>query len=89
MEKTRELTIFHEFGLHLRPAGLLVKTANKYSSHITIEKDGVVVDGKSIIGIATLHAEKNSTILIKACGEDADQAIEALTRLITNNFEER
>jgi phosphotransferase system HPr (HPr) family protein len=47
-----------------------------------------VVDGKSIIGIATLHAEKNSTILIRASGEDASQAIEALTRLITNNFEE-
>ena len=88
MEKTKELIITHEFGLHLRPAGLLVKTANKYSSSITIEKDGVVADGKSIIGITTLHAEKNSTILIKASGGDADQAIEALERLITSNFEE-
>ena len=88
MEKTKELIITHEFGLHLRPAGLLVKTAKKYSSDITIEKDGMVVDGKSIIGITTLHAERNAIILIKACGEDADQAIEALTRLVTNNFEE-
>ena len=60
MEKTKELIITHEFGLHLRPAGLLVKTAKKYSSDITIEKDGMVVDGKSIIGITTLHAERNA-----------------------------
>ena len=43
---------------------------------------------KKIIGIATLHAEKDSTILIKACGRDADQAMEALEQLITSNFEE-
>ncbi|MBW2222206.1 MAG: HPr family phosphocarrier protein, partial [Deltaproteobacteria bacterium] len=64
-------------------------TANKYNSDITVEKDGVQVDGKSIIAITTLNATKNSTITIKACGQDADQALEELERLIAGNFEEK
>jgi phosphocarrier protein len=88
-EKTKEFIIRNDLGLHLRPAGLLVKTANKYKSDITVEKDGVQVDGKSIIAITTLNATKNSTITIKACGQDADQALEELERLIAGNFEEK
>lgn len=84
----REFIIANDLGLHLRPAGLLAKTANKYRSAITIEKDGVQADGKSIIQITTLNAAHHSTITIKACGPDARQAMEALGRLITNNFEE-
>jgi len=88
-KKTREFIIRNKLGLHLRPAGLLVKTANKYKSDITVEKDGVQVDGKSILAITTLNATKNSTITIKACGRDADQALEELERLIAGNFEEK
>ena len=87
-EKTKDFIIKNELGLHLRPAGLLVKTANKYEADITVEKDGVQVDGKSIIGITTLNVTKNSKITIKACGNDADQALEELERLITDNFKE-
>ncbi len=86
--KSKDFIIRNELGLHLRPAGLLVKTANKYKSDITVEKDGVQVDGKSIIAITTLNAAKNSKITIKACGQDADQALEELERLIACNFEE-
>ena len=84
----RQFIITNELGLHLRPAGLLVKTANRYAADITIEKDGVAVDGKSIIQIATLNAATNSTITIKASGPDARQAVEALGALIISNFEE-
>ncbi|MCK5257812.1 MAG: HPr family phosphocarrier protein [Deltaproteobacteria bacterium] len=87
-EKAKDFIIKNELGLHLRPAGLLVKTANKYEADITVEKDGVQADGKSIIGITTLNATKNSKITIKACGKDADQALEELERLITGNFKE-
>ena len=87
--KTKEFIIRNKLGLHLRPAGLLVKTANKYKSDITVEKDGVQVDGKSIIAITTLNATRNSTITIKACGQDADLALEELERLIAGNFEEK
>lgn len=86
--KTIKCIIKNELGLHLRPAGLFVKTANKYSADITVEKDGSVVDGKSIIAITTLNVVKNSIIKIKALGKDADQALEALERLIASNFEE-
>ena len=84
--KAKTFVIKNELGLHLRPAGLLVKVANKYDSAIIIEKDGMEVDGKSIIEITALHVTKNTAITIKACGNDADQAIEDLERLITNNF---
>lgn len=85
-EKTKTFVITNELGLHLRPAGLLVKAANKYDCAIMIEKDGMEADGKSIIGITALHATKNTTITIRARGHDADQAIEDLERLITSNF---
>ena len=88
LEKTKELIIKNEFGLHLRPAGLFVKTANKYRADITVEKDGLEVDGKSIIAITTLNVVKDTKIKIKARGEDADQALKELERLIASNFKE-
>lgn len=87
-EKTKEFIIRNKLGLHLRPAGLLVKTANKYISDITVEKDGVQVDGKSIIAVTTLNASKDSVVTIKACGPDAEQALQELERLIVGNFED-
>ena len=72
LKKTRKCIIKNELGLHLRPAGLFVKTAKNYHSTITVEKDGVRADGKSILGITTLNVSKNSTITIEACGKDAD-----------------
>jgi len=85
---SRQFVIANELGLHLRPAGLLVKTANNYASSITVEKDGMQADGKSIIEITALHAAHNSIITIKACGPDARQAIAALAALITSSFHE-
>ena len=86
LAKTKTFVITNELGLHLRPAGLLVKAANKYDAAIVIEKGGREVDGKSIIEITALNATKGTSITIKACGHDADQAIEDLGRLITSNF---
>jgi len=88
LKKTREFTIKNELGLHLRPAGLFVKTVKNYQADITVEKDGMQADGKSIIGITTLNVVKNSKIIVEACGKDADQALDALGRLIAGNFEE-
>jgi len=88
LEKTKEFIITNELGLHLRPAGIFVKTANKYRADITIEKDGLEADGKSIIAITTLNVVKNSKIKIKARGKDADQALKELGRVITSNFKE-
>ena len=89
IEKTKRFIIKNELGLHLRPAGLFVKTANHYSSDIFVEKDGMEIDGKSIIAITTLNVVKNSTIKIRARGKDADKALKALERLIASNFREK
>lgn len=81
-------TIGNRLGLHARAAALLVKTANRFSSEITIEKDGLEVNGKSIMGILMLAASKGSKITLKAEGKDSAQAIKALGELIENRFGE-
>ena len=72
-------------GLHARPAALFVQLANKFNSKITVAKDDQEVNGKSIMGILMLAAEKGSEIAIGAEGEDAEEAIEALGELITKD----
>ncbi|OQX55326.1 MAG: phosphocarrier protein HPr [Candidatus Cloacimonas sp. 4484_209] len=79
----RVLTIENKLGLHARPASLFVKTAGQFESDITIEKDGVEVNGKSIMGIMMLAAEQGSEIILTAKGPDEKEAIDALVQLIT------
>ena len=81
-------TIRNRLGLHARVAALLVKTANHFASEITIEKDGLEVNGKSIMGILMLAASKGSKITLKAEGKDAAQAVKTLGELIENRFGE-
>jgi len=81
-------TIRNRLGLHARAAALLVKTANHFASEITIEKDGLEVNGKSIMGILMLAASKGSKITLKAEGKDAVQAVKTLGELIENRFGE-
>ncbi len=77
----------HENGLHARPATKLVETAGKFASEIFIAKDGIVVDGKSVIEILTLAAEQGAHLTITAKGEDAEKALKALVELIRSGFE--
>jgi len=81
-------TIRNRLGLHARAAALLVKTANRFSSEVTLEKDGVEVNGKSIMGILMLAASKGSRITLRIEGKDAAQAIQTLGKLIENKFGE-
>ncbi len=81
-------TICNRLGLHARAAALLVKTANRFCSEITVEKDNLEVNGKSIMGILMLAASKGSKITLKAEGKDAAQAIQTLGELIQNKFGE-
>ncbi|MFH1622077.1 MAG: HPr family phosphocarrier protein [Candidatus Omnitrophota bacterium] len=69
-------------GLHARPAALFVQLANKFDSKITITKDDQEINGKSIMGILMLAAEKGSEIIITAEGDDAKEAMEALEGLV-------
>jgi phosphocarrier protein len=81
-------TIKNRLGLHARAAALLVKTANKFASEVTIEKDGLEVNGKSIMGILMLAASKGTKITLKVEGRDSIQALQTLGRLIENRFGE-
>ena len=81
-------TIKNRLGLHARAAALLVKTANRFGSEVTIEKDGLEVNGKSIMGILMLAASKGTKITIKAEGKDSVQALQTLGKLIENKFGE-
>jgi phosphocarrier protein len=86
--EVQTFTIRNKLGLHARAAALLVKTANRFISEVTIEKDGLEVNGKSIMGILMLAATKGTRITLKAYGKDEDQAIHVLGRLIENKFGE-
>ena len=78
----RTLRIRNSLGLHLRPASLFVTEAGKYQSRISIYKDGMTADGKSIIGLVGLAASRDSRITIEAVGDDAEQALDALEDLV-------
>ena len=85
----RTVQILNKNGLHARPAAEIVKLAAKYKSEITISRDGTEVNGKSIMGVMMLAAECGASIVLRADGEDADQAIDAIAALIANKFGER
>jgi phosphocarrier protein HPr len=86
VEKT--VIIKNRAGIHARPAALLVQTANRFSSNIYLEKDGEKINSKSIMGILTLAATYNSPIKIIADGSDEDDALQTISRLFENKFEE-
>ena len=84
----RELPIINKLGLHARAAAKLVKLSSSFQSSIDIEKDGQRVNSKSIMGVMMLAASCGTTVTISAEGDDAEAAIEAITELINNRFDE-
>ena len=84
----KEFTIKNRLGLHARAAAQLVQTANRFGAEITVEKEGMTVSGKSIMGILMLAAPQGSQIVIGADGDDEEQALTTLGQLIDNGFGE-
>jgi phosphocarrier protein len=84
----KEFTIKNRLGIHARPAAKFAKTANEYQSTIRVLKDGLEVNGKSIMGIMMLAAAQGNVIQVEAEGPDEKQAIQALGDLIEKSFEE-
>ena len=84
----REVVIKNRTGLHTRPAATLVKTAAKFVSEFTIIKDGMEINGKSIIGVMTLAAEQGSTLLLRFEGSDEEAAVAAVVDLFERGFDE-
>ena len=84
----RVVQIRNKFGLHARPAAEFVKLANQYQAEITVRKFELEVNGKSIMGMMMLAAECGVEITIRAAGEDAEQAVADLVRLVEQGFGE-
>jgi phosphotransferase system HPr (HPr) family protein len=82
------LTIRHQVGLHARPAATFVRTAKQFRSAVKVAHGEREANAKSILGILSLGAEQGAVITLRAEGEDADQALEALAALINGNFGE-
>jgi phosphocarrier protein HPr len=84
----RAVEVVNEAGIHARPAAEIVKAAAKFKSEIVIIKDDLEVNAKSIMGVMMLAAECGATVIIRAEGDDAEAAINALANLIASKFGE-
>jgi phosphocarrier protein len=84
----REFDILNRLGLHARAAAQLVRLANGFASEIHVVKDGIDVNGKSIMGVLMLAAPKDTKILIRAVGPDAEEAVAAIGEMIAWKFGE-
>jgi phosphocarrier protein len=87
-EVERDATIMNPLGLHARPAAQFVRLASSFASDILVSKDGLDVNGKSIMGVMMLAAECGSAIRIRASGDDAERALDALCTLVADGFGE-
>ena len=84
----RKFTIINRLGLHARAAAQLVQTANQFSSEVTLFKDELEVNGKSIMGILLLAAPKGTELSVSVAGCDEEQAMLVITDLIEDGFGE-
>jgi phosphocarrier protein len=84
----RKVRIVNELGLHARPAAAFVKVAGRFTAEVTVSRDDMVVNGKSIMGVMTLAAEPGSELTIRAEGDDAQAAADALVNLVAAGFHE-
>jgi phosphocarrier protein HPr len=80
--------IQNRLGLHARACSVFVKEASKYAAHIVVARDGLEVNGKSILGVMMLAAERGAELLLRAEGEDETEALAALVRVVNDKFGE-
>ncbi len=83
---TRDVVVLNRYGIHARPAALLVKAASRFAGEILIEKNGVKVNAKSIMGLLTLEGNHGAKLRIHASGPDAAEALAALADLFARKF---
>lgn len=88
MSLSRNVIIINKLGMHARAAAQFVQLASSFRSHIEIEKDGQRVNGKSIMGVMMLAANKGSEIILHTEGDDEEESIDKLEELINNRFNE-
>ena len=78
----KKVIVQNKTGLHARPAALFVQKASQFSSDINLVKGEKEISAKSIMGVMSLAVGQGTEIIIKAEGDDAQQAIDALVELI-------
>lgn len=88
MTCTLEVEVPNRLGMHARPSAEFVKLAGGFSSSILVTRNEMRVNGKSIMGVLMLAAEKGSSLTITAHGDDAEEAVEALANLVRGGFDE-
>jgi phosphocarrier protein HPr len=88
MVETKTFEITNQLGIHARVAAKLVEAANRFQSEIFLEKDGVEVNGRSILEILTLFCPYGSRLTVRTEGADATEAMEAFVQLIAAKFGE-
>jgi phosphocarrier protein HPr len=84
----REIQVTNKLGLHARPAAMLVQMASKFKSEIRLKKEDVEANAKSILSVMMLAAEVGSSVIIRAEGEDEEQALETLAKMFHEKFGE-
>jgi phosphocarrier protein HPr len=84
----KDFLIINKLGLHARASALFVKTASRFVSEVRLAKEGIEVNGKSIMGIMMLAASKGTTVSLTLEGADEADALQAIGDLITNGFGE-
>tara|TARA_B110000459_G_C16576099_1_gene478828 strand:- start:12 stop:314 length:303 start_codon:yes stop_codon:yes gene_type:complete len=85
---SRELEVQNKMGIHARPAAMIVRITNKFSSEVLVEKDDEQVNGKSIMGLMMLAAGKGSLVRFNVTGEDASPMLDELKELFERKFDE-
>lgn len=84
----KEITVINRLGLHARPAAMFVRIASRFRSEIWVEKEGELINGKSIMGLMMLAAGQGSKLLIRCEGPDAEKALQEIEDLINRRFNE-
>ena len=82
------VTVTNSHGIHARPSAEIVKLAARFASKITLTRDDLEVNGKSIMGVMMLAAECGAEVVVRADGADAEQAVAALGALVSSKFAE-
>lgn len=85
---SKEIVIKNSLGIHARPASLIVKALSNFKSNVTIEKNGIEVNAKSIMGLLMLACEQGSKIIVRADGIDEKEAVEKIEEIVENKFYE-
>jgi phosphocarrier protein len=84
----KQVIVTNSLGIHARPASMIVQSAAKFSSDISLEKDGTSADAKSIMSVMMLAAGNESRVIIRASGKDEQEAVESLAKIFESKFNE-